>query len=562
MEKRYRKLRSAVVLIFMIAACTVSFFRISFVSKYFLWLILGESAFLIEQLTEHGIESSVKKAFSTGKRKILFSLYIISGLALMVMCLITDGGYPLFRNVIILSVLTALAGGLIAFLQYFSWEKSIARITGLLVSVSGLIFMMIIPFGVVPDEAMHLYTAYHVSDQILHTVSDDPQRTMMRVEDTEYKLTGTEYDDETMEAFFTRFDKQNNGLALSEQDVPLVKGYDYLYVIPAMGISLGRICHLNTFQTFLLGRLFNLILSVICISMAISLMPFGKMILMIMSLMPMTLQQAMSYSYDAPINAMFFLFIALVMQSFYGKKKETKIRLISMIILAVLIAMVKSHAYVMLSVLPLFMWSRTKMKSLTKKRKTVIRLSIVIVLFLICAGVFLAAEKMPAVQLKPKDSYSILFLLQNPGEIINIIYRTFTENSAWYLDTMVGMYLGYLNLKISPLIIYMIYLLLLISTVKERDEEQFISWGDRFVFLLCAFFITVFTFGGMLLANSEYKDHIIRGMQGRYLLPAVMLMVFCFRNTHIQKDHAMDHFVFGGELIVLLVVMCNLIAII
>lgn len=562
MGKRYRKMRIAGVLIFIIAAFAVSFFRISFVSKFFIRLILGESAFLIEQLMENGVWSSINKAFCTGKRKLFFSFFVLLCLALLGMCLITDGGYPIFRNAIILSVLSGAEGGLIAFFQYFSWKKSIARITGLLISVFGLIFMMIIPYGVVPDEAMHLNTAYHVSDRIMRTVSSDPQKTMMRVEDAEHKLTETEYDDEKMEAYFAVFDSRNEGLQLSEKKAPLVKGYDYLYVIPAMGISLGRICHLNTFQTFLLGRLCNLILSVICISLAVSFLPFGKMILLVMGLMPMNLQQAMSYSYDAPINAMFFLFIALVMQRFYGKKKESKIQLICMIILAVLIAMVKSHAYVMLSFLPVFLWIGTKTEKLTRKRKKVLLSVILIGIVLICAGVFLFARNMPQVQLRPKGSYSILFLLQNPGEILNIVYRTFSDSSAWYLDTMVGMYLGYLNLKISPVIIYMIYLLLLIATVKDKDEEQYVSWNDRIVFLITAFFITAFTFGGMLLANSEYKDHLVRGMQGRYLLPAVMLTVFCFRNTHIQKDHAMDHYVLCGELIALLLVICNLIAIV
>lgn len=52
-------------------------------------------------------------------------------------------------------------------------------------------------------------------------------------------------------------------------------------------------------------------------------MPFGKAAMIIMSLLPMTLETAGSYSYDVVVNGLSYVFIAYVFWLAYEKKKST-----------------------------------------------------------------------------------------------------------------------------------------------------------------------------------------------------------------------------------------------
>ena len=75
-------------------------------------------------------------------------------------------------------------------------------------------------------------------------------------------------------------------------------------------IALGRLLHLNSVPTFYLGRMMNLLLFAILGMLAVRKMPFGKNILFATALLPLTLQQVASYSYDSVIIAFAFYYVA------------------------------------------------------------------------------------------------------------------------------------------------------------------------------------------------------------------------------------------------------------
>ena len=53
-------------------------------------------------------------------------------------------------------------------------------------------------------------------------------------------------------------------------------------------------------------------------------MPIGKVTMFIVALLPMTLQQATSFSYDAIINALAFLYTAYCLYFAYSEKEKKK----------------------------------------------------------------------------------------------------------------------------------------------------------------------------------------------------------------------------------------------
>ena len=78
---------------------------------------------------------------------------------------------------------------------------------------------------------------------------------------------------------------------------------------------MGRILGLSAMLTFQLGRIFNLLVFILLIRLAIGVTPYWKNLFGALGLLPITLQQAASASYDAIINGLVFLSIAKTLRS-------------------------------------------------------------------------------------------------------------------------------------------------------------------------------------------------------------------------------------------------------
>lgn len=66
---------------------------------------------------------------------------------------------------------------------------------------------------------------------------------------------------------------------------------------------------MNSYHVYTLGRLFNLLLTCVCLYFAIKMAPRFKMLLGLVFLLPMAVQQASGYSYDCYVNALTVLVV-------------------------------------------------------------------------------------------------------------------------------------------------------------------------------------------------------------------------------------------------------------
>ena len=166
-----------------------------------------------------------------------------------------------------------------------------------------------------PDESTHLDTAYKYSNQILFIQSTDTPGTIYKRECdarlSEMLANGLESNSYYQLLFHTLERPSDTQLVqVSYIDgTNLVPGIVYLPA--ALGISVGRILGLSAMLTFQLGRIFNLLVFILLIRLAIGVTPYWKNLFGALGLLPITLQQAASASYDAIINGLIFLFIAL-----------------------------------------------------------------------------------------------------------------------------------------------------------------------------------------------------------------------------------------------------------
>ena len=318
------------------------------------------------------------------------------------------------------------------------------------------------------------------------------------------------------------------------------------YVPQALGITLARILGLNFASRILFGRIFNLIWSVFAVSLAIKWMPFGKKILFAVAMLPMSLHEMASNSYDAWIIAFSMLFIAYCMKLAYEKDRvENR----DVAILACLIGLLAPCKIVYTPIIGLCLLI-PKEKFGNIKRwgvSAAIVLGALVVMMLIVNGQTLSwyAEADVAdnyVSHAGEQGYTFSYFLEHPIELPVIMLNTLKVSGMLYLKTMLGWRLGQLdiNLQISDAFFVVLIVLVILFFIPGVDEPRVFRKGNKVwmtVLIGAVAFLTMFS---MLVAWTAISSDVITGVQGRYFLPVLPLgamVLFTDGNLVVRRQH-------------------------
>ena len=491
----------------------------------------------VKNMMQYGWKDSIRQSICSPKRK-LFVLFLFFIFVLSIALLKVKFGTYYQMILLFSSVSFVVFSGLIlTFLNAIVWKKELEKVMFSIVFTVGMAFMIVIPIGIVPDEGMHSFTAYRISNQFLGIKSEENMITMRESDGTRFLVSeaGT-YNNENYNQYFVDMNECEVNPKLNSFTLPYVVGTDFLYILPAIGIAIGRLLSLNAYQMYFLGRILDFALYIFGMYFIIKRTSTKKTLFLLMGLLPVFMQQGISISYDVPINLMLLYVISISMRLFSNQENSVnKLEITITVISCIALCEVKSHAYILVGLLPLLCLLAKKI-SFSKKKKLIL----ILMLIFVCAcfaGAFVSARFLPAVNLNPNDKYTVMYLLQNPKEIILIIYNTLLTFGSFHLDSFIGRYLGYLDVGIHPYLIYVYYLLLFIVSIPE--EIVTLPKYIKCVFVVVGILTGAFAFAGMLLANSTLQDQMVLGMQGRYLLACVVLILVTldFNFLHLKNDY-------------------------
>lgn len=211
------------------------------------------------------------------------------------------------------------------------------RIYPLPALVMGLLILALNPPFMVPDEPVHFYRSYQISEGNFLKGKDDFPKSL------------TEMSDRCDRMRFSTHEKTNRGEILSlggirndPQARTTVTTPDYIlpYLPQATGIAMARAIGLSPLWMFYLGRIFNLLVSVLLVYLAIRTAPVFKWVFFLLGMMPMTLYQFASLSYDAVTAGLSFLLLAFILKLASGPDRPVSRRemIVSFILVALLAA--------------------------------------------------------------------------------------------------------------------------------------------------------------------------------------------------------------------------------
>lgn len=456
----------------------------------------------------------------------------------------------LFQTFMLPSILLCLFG-------VYIWKLDTWKLYLMIGTLLGIGVMMMIPVGGVPDEMVHVVAAYRVSNTLLG-VKEQATGIVMRADDLKNLSTDL---GRNMYFDINGYESYIRAIATPLQDGSLVHteymviDMPVLYFVPAIGITIGRLFSLGTYTTLLLGRITNFAMYMALTTYAIKKIPFGKLSMLVLLLMPVELQQAMSYSYDVPINATALIAIAFTIKILLSKDENPLSRkeVVVMLITSLVLFPSKGKAYFLISLLPWFtlLWKKHPLKPQTIKKVALVLgiLFVVAIAAVVIWNYTGAANFQYSLNIltyegslpEPLQGYSLGYFIAHPFDLAKIYVSTAINCTSYYYGTFVGSELAWLDIIMPNGFVVLYTLLLFFASIKRTGSNVVISKRSKLLFLAVSILTFCFILGGLLLNWTPVTSGVILGVQGRYMFPFALLVLFLFNSNLLQIDAKIDN---------------------
>lgn len=415
--------------------------------------------------------------------------------------------------------------------------------------ISGLLSVFFFPAGSIPDEPYHFYHAYEYSSAL---AGEDPG--VIRVEDVP-SFTNGEFLSSSISnrgweyAKGHAFDSGKDGnVSLSElrdvdpkalSDISLLSELPQVRMPAAFGILVAKSLGLNHVCLFYAGRLFSFLFSALLVAIAVAIAPLGKNILMVVSLFPMTLQLLGSYSYDSATIGFTFLTIAFALRLIKSEGLVKLTELIGFVVLASLMAPCKA-VYFGAALIALLVPA----KRFKSNRQCWLFRAFVFFVPILSVLIVRASSLAGAVGSDSTDGvsyYSLATILGDPLGSYVMLCRTVESLGAFWLVNVPGDSLGWFQQDTSfPDYVPMLFLLLLtLSSIRSKDDECTLSVSSRLLFVVLFLICSAGVVLSLWLTWTESNELLIQGVQGRYFIPLLPMLVIALRTEGIRASYKM-----------------------
>lgn len=411
----------------------------------------------------------------------------------------------------------------------------------------GTMYMIALPPNSVPDESSHFVTAYAQSSSILgKKVFNEDGYIIVENE----RLWGA---GETVPRAAT-YEKYLHGLLGVDIDstktetitrTPLEMRH-LGYAPQVLGITIGRLLDFNSEQLYYIGRIFALMWYLFVMYWAIKLIPFGKMALFTIGMLPMTMQMVMSYNYDSCLLGCCFFLTSYLLYLVYA---ERKIKCKDVFLLSIASMVVASIKFIYLPILAVGLFiSKEKFGSIHKKLLAIGwlgLLNVVTLLYIKLPMLLSFGMERTTFSTNPGKAITISYCLHNPVAIINMFYRTLEHYLYSYIGQMIATPLGWLEINIPGIVVYGFLFVLIASILCERNTERF-KVGKLFRIVTCTvcLIMMLIALTAMLFDCTNEGSMVISGFQGRYWIPVLPLLIILLSSEVFQCKKDINKYLF------------------
>lgn len=428
----------------------------------------------------------------------------------------TDAAFTVYtktRNVIAPLVIIVL---IIVLFGFCCMKKDIAKVAAFLTLGLGSCYLIAFAPFAEPDAEYHYLSSYKLSNIILNVDN------VNMISSAYYDMDGISQQF-NIDTAYDKVIKEFNAPRVYDiaEQVEIPRHNDLLhpimYLIPAIAITIGRILHINFIKTYYMGRIFNLLAYTGAVYVSVKRTPKYKALFTLTALLPMALELAASYSYDAFVISMTLLYVSKVIYLIY---EADEVRTSDMFYLAIIMALL-APAKVVYCLLGIWVYVIPREKFQSKRAYLRWNGSVIL-----CAGLsvfLLEIANISSVFLRNgtymgNSVYTIKDIVKHPLNMLFVCINTLVANGWTYIQAMIGNSLAGGTVVLSNYVPVCFLILLLCAGVQKKEDYSPLNKKQKLitVAMVCGVCGAVFL---IFLLSTVSGQNIIRGMQGRYFLP-------------------------------------------
>lgn len=430
-------------------------------------------------------------------------------------------------GVIICSIICALASGYIINKKEVKPEKALLYI----LPIFCIVLSAVIPVGRGHDEYNHWIKSYEVSVGEFFTPivegnsSANVPETILNV--IVEKTKGVFKYSDNIGLLNVKLDES----AKTKVQINNIATYCFVQYIPqAIGIAVGRIITKVPLLLAYFGRTFNFAVCITLMYFAIKNIPFGKNIMLALSILPITIEGFATLSSDGITIAIACFFISYVFKLMYDEK--TKCGKKELLVLGVSGAILALCKFVYLPIV--FLTILIPKVKFENNKERIISITLIVTIAVILNLLWLYIGSTSLVQLNPNATkYKFMQILTNPIEYVEKVIYTFTNNFDMYFESCFGGQLEWDEVVKMPIIPYITCAVMLIATMSEEKLKDIFDKKHIIVMMFIILAVAGLIFTSIFLQWTSDKIEI-NGVQGRYFLPILPLIMFLIGKIKIK----------------------------
>ena len=449
--------------------------------------------------------------------------------------------------------------------------QKLVKLFVILALLFGLVMIFIEPPFVIPDENKHFINICRISHgSVFPQVKDGAVGSYITAEELDFLAI--------YEGAFINNDKTHDlhSMVAHSQRVPTEDLVFYKtgdatlnptpYLVPAFAIAVLRFLlgSLNAFNSYFVAKLANLIFYVIVVRWALLKTKVLRKTMFLLALMPMSMFQAASASYDGCLISASFLLFAYVTKILLSDEdyKIGKEDIFAICFAAAFLIGVKvAYAPMILVLLAI------PVKKFGSTKRYLSCVGAVAGLAVLFFGVPMIANRLITANCETVTSEVQLlqqqFIRENPAILPKMFFNTIDYFSGYYLEGFFGI-LGWLDTNFPAMIVKLFFMVLFFTALVEVSTVKGIRWNMR---VLSWAGITVFVVGTVYTMYAVWNPiltgivggDVAYGGQGRYFIPIALFLFLIFANPLLKKLKAVrrvEGFLENAVSMTALITMC------
>jgi uncharacterized membrane protein len=293
----------------------------------------------------------------------------------------------------------------------------------------------------------------------------------------------------------------------------------------------GRVAGLTALPVFYLTRFAGLLSYLFLVWVAIRIIPFGKWLLLILAVSPMALFQATTITADTISNGIGFLFIAGTLEAAGLEEIDWK-KIGKLLLLVFLLFLTKLNGIVLI-LLPFLLIPPSRYK---QRWMYFFFLVASVILFIVEVGGWNMIATRNVDALLSNDANipaQVQHILRQPLQFLVTVIKDLITNGPAYLQTWINGY-GYYYWT-PPQIVSICFLLSLGFVLFSPSTSEWIDKKFNGLFIVVFVLVYLATVGLLYLTFTPVGSREVLGVQGRYFIPSVMLLLLALSNLSVIK---------------------------